>query len=179
MLRILGIDPGTRVLGYGLVILEGGRLRLDGHGVIRTDRAAGFAPRLLELHRGLLEIFGRLRPDVVAIEEVFHGKNFQSAIRLGEGRGIALLAAAEVGVTVAEYPTALVKKAVAGLGRADKEQIQRMVQRILGLAEPPRPADASDAIAVAICHGHRAGSTAGKSAPAGRFCSGARHVEPG
>lgn len=154
MVRILGIDPGTQVVGYGVVEAEAGRLAAVAHGAIRA-REEDLARRLVSVYEGLSEVIAAWRPDVIAIEDVFHGKNFQSAIRLGEGRGVALLCAARAGVPVAEYSPALVKKAVAGWGRADKEQVQRMVQRLLRLEDLPRPKDAADALAVAICHGHR------------------------
>lgn len=154
MLTILGVDPGTRVAGYGVIEAGGRRLRAIAHGTIAVGKA-DLPGRLAGVYDGLGEVIERFRPDVVAVESVFGGKNIQSAIKLGEGRGIILLRAAQAGLPVVEYPPATIKKAVAGSGRADKGQVQRMVQRVLGLVDLPSPADAADALAIAICHGHR------------------------
>ena len=161
MVRIMGIDPGSRVLGYGLVVVDRGRMTMETCGAIRAKVSKSLPERLVQIHRGLTEVLSEGGPDGVAIEEMFLGRNAQSAIRLGEARGVALLCAAQAGLEIFEYPTATVKKSVTGLGRADKEQVARMVQRILGLSEIPRPRDATDALAVGICHGHRCRSPQG------------------
>ena len=154
-MRVMGIDPGTRVAGWGVVEREGSSIRWVAHGVVKPDPGLPFPQRLLELHQGLADVLATHRPDWVAIEEVFYGKNVKSAIKIGEGRGVALLAAAQAGARVAEYAATVIKKAVVGSGGAHKTQVQEMVRVILGLAEPPRPLDASDALAMAICHCHR------------------------
>ncbi len=154
-MRVMGIDPGTRVAGWGVVDREGSRIKWVAHGVARADEKRPFAERLLQIHTGLSEAIREHSPEWVAIEEVFYGRNVKSAIKIGEGRGVGLLAAAQSGVQVAEYAPTVVKKAVVGNGAAHKTQVQEMVKVILGLAEPPSPADAADALALAICHCHR------------------------
>ncbi len=153
-MKILGIDPGTRICGYGAIESSGNQLRTIDFGTVRcTD---GEVPRRLKaVYEGLTEIISRVGPDSVAVEKAFYGKNPNTAIKLGEARAIALLAAAEADAEIAQYPPATVKKAVVGNGRAQKDQVQLMVSRLLGLQEPPSPQDASDALALAICHFHR------------------------
>jgi crossover junction endodeoxyribonuclease RuvC len=157
--RVLGVDPGTSVVGYGVLeVGAGGRARALSYGVIRAEApgAAGLPARLLRVHRGLGEVIARHRPDAFAIEEAFVWKNVRSAFALGLGRAVAILAAAEAGLAVHEYAPALVKKAVVGSGAGTKAQVQAMVGSILALPAPPSPADAADALAVAFCHAHRA-----------------------
>ena len=154
-MRVVGIDPGTRVAGWGAVERQGTRIKWLGHGVVRVDPKQPFAERLLTIHTGLASALAEYKPQWVAIEEVFYGKNVKSAIKIGEGRGVAMLAAAQAGLPVAEYAATVVKKAVVGGGGAHKTQVQEMVRIILGLPEPPSPLDASDALAIAICHCHR------------------------
>ncbi|MBN1422728.1 MAG: crossover junction endodeoxyribonuclease RuvC [Planctomycetes bacterium] len=154
--RVLGIDPGSRVVGFGAVFLRpGARPVLLAAGAVRPPDRVSFPERLRAIRDGLAGLIREIRPDVVAIEEVFYGKSFQSALRIGESRGVAILAAAELGVPVAEYSAALVKKSVTGNGRATKPQVQAMVARLLGLGAAPEPPDAADALAIALCHGHR------------------------
>jgi len=154
--RILGIDPGSRVVGYGAIsYTPGARPEILAAGAIRPPESLPFPERLRAIRDGLAGLIREHRPDVVAIEEVFYGKSFQSALRIGESRGVAILAAAELGVPVVEYSAALIKKAVTGNGRASKPQVQAMVARLLGLGVPPEPADAADALAISLCHGHR------------------------
>ena len=149
-LRVLGIDPGTRVLGFGLIAARGGDMRALEYGVLRGGR--GELPgRLERIFAGLEAVLRRTRPDRIAIERVFIDKDPRAAIALGEGRGVALLAAARCGAEIVEITPAEAKKSVAGHGAATKAQVQRMVQLQLGLARPPAPADASDALALAIC----------------------------
>lgn len=151
-MRVLGVDPGTRVTGYGLVEGSARRARLLECGVVRTSRGGGLGERLLEIHRGLLEVIDRLEPACVAVEGVFHGQNARTAVVLGHARGAALLAAAMRGVEIVEYPPAEIKKAVVGSGAAAKAQVAFMVQRHLHLESPPEPSDAADGCAVALCH---------------------------
>jgi crossover junction endodeoxyribonuclease RuvC len=154
--RIVGIDPGSERTGYGCVETDGRRHRLVTCGAITAAAADAFPARLARIHRELVGLFAKTRPDCVAVESVFHAVNARSALKLGHARGVALLAAVEAGCTIVEYTPAEVKRAVVGYGRADKRQVQQMIKLLLGLAEPPTPYDASDALAVAICHVHSA-----------------------
>lgn len=150
---ILGVDPGTAVTGYGVVDRRaGGAVALVECGVIRTQSSSALPQRLREIYDGLVEVMGRHTVDAVAVEGVFYGKNVRTTVVLGHARGAALLAASLQDIPVAEYSPSAVKSAVVGTGRATKEQVQFMVQRLLRLKEAPRPADAADAVAVALCH---------------------------
>ena len=153
-MRIMGIDPGTLVCGYGVVDLDGGDMKVVDYGVVRAPRRP-LHERLHVIHQGLVSVIARHAPDVVAVEGVFHGINPRTALKIGEGRGVALLAAAGAGLAVAEHSPASVKKAVVGSGRAHKSQVQQMVRVILALPDIPEPEDAADALAIAICHCHR------------------------
>lgn len=150
---VLGVDPGTRTTGYGVVASEGGgAVSLLECGVIRTDPAAPLAQRLRAIHDGLAEVLDRHAADVMAVEGVYYARNVHTTVLLGHARGAALLAAALRDLPVAEYSPAEIKSAVAGTGRATKEQVQYMVQTLLRLRHPPQPADAADGVAVALCH---------------------------
>jgi crossover junction endodeoxyribonuclease RuvC len=154
-LRILGIDPGTRYFGYGVIERVGpGRVRYIECGVLEPRRAGELAARLAEIADGLTEVIDELAPAVVAVEGVFHGVNARSALQLGHSRGVALAAAGARALPVHEYAPATVKRAVAGNGAATKDQVQSMVRALCDLKRPPR-FDASDALAVAICHAFR------------------------
>lgn len=149
--RVLGIDPGTAVTGYGVVEPAARRPgRLVECGVLRTAPRAALPERLRVLHAGVAELLAAHRPDVVAVEDIFYAKNVRSSLTLGHARGVILLAAAEAGVQVAEFPPAVVKRAVVGRGRATKAQVGYMVQQLLRLEQPPVPADAADGVAVAL-----------------------------
>jgi crossover junction endodeoxyribonuclease RuvC len=154
-MRILGIDPGSGSTGYGLIETDGSRHNAIVYGAISTQARQPFHVRLLKIHRDLSDILKREKADIMAIEEVFHATNVQSALRLGHARGIALLVAAQHELDVAEYSPLEIKSAVVGYGRAEKTQIQSMVKFLLNLAEIPTPDHAADALAVAICHAHR------------------------
>jgi crossover junction endodeoxyribonuclease RuvC len=154
--RILGIDPGTLVVGYGVVEDDGVRLAALAYGVVRAPRRGEISSRLHAIHRELRSLIEGHRPDVVALERVFFGKSASAALRIGEGRGVVLLTASIHGVPVSEYAPAEVKRSVAGSGAAAKDQVQEMVRRILSLEELPEPADAADALALCICHSSRA-----------------------
>lgn len=149
-MRVLGIDPGSNVTGYGVVEKNGSGVKHIDNGCYRT-KAATFSQKLHEIFSSLQAVMEKYEPDVVAVEKVFLAKNAMSALKLGESRGVALLAASLVNLPVYEYSTREVKQAVTGYGQATKDQIQKMVQRILGLPETAAE-DASDALAVAICH---------------------------
>jgi crossover junction endodeoxyribonuclease RuvC len=150
-MRVLGVDPGTAVTGWGILERHGATIVHLGHGTIETRPGTSLPTRLAVIHRALLDRCDEWRPDVVVLEKSFVGRNVQSAFRLGEVRGVAMLVAALGGLASAEYSPAEVKLAVTGSGRAEKSQIQRAVARELGLAETV-PADAADALAIALCH---------------------------
>jgi len=155
---VLGVDPGTSATGYGVVDRgAAGTLRLVECGVIRPPAGAPLAVRLQAIFEELVALIARHGPDVVAVESVFVAKNVRSALVLGHARGVILLAAAQAGLDVAEYPPATIKKAVTGAGAATKAQIQLMVAHILRLKTPPQPSDAADGVAVALTHAVRAG----------------------
>jgi crossover junction endodeoxyribonuclease RuvC len=155
---ILGIDPGFAITGWGLVEADGraGRLRFVACGSVDTPAGTELPERLVLLYDGLRALMAEHRPDAVAVEELFFNKNTKSALHVGHGRGVAVLAAAQSGVKVHEYTPLQVKQSVAAYGRADKQQVQSMVKTLLGLREVPKPDDAADALAVAICHAHAA-----------------------
>jgi crossover junction endodeoxyribonuclease RuvC len=156
VIRILGIDPGTRYFGYGVIErLASGRVRYIECGVLEPERGATLAARLAEIAVGLVEVIAELAPAVVAVEGVFHGVNARSALQLGHARGMALATAGAHDLLVHEYAPATIKRAVAGNGQASKEQVQAMVRTLCGLKRKPK-LDASDALAVAICHAFRA-----------------------
>jgi crossover junction endodeoxyribonuclease RuvC len=155
--RILGVDPGTRVAGWALVETSGNRSRLVACDVLRL-RTEDMPTRLKHLADGLRGVIEAQRPTAVAVETQFFGKNASSALTVGMARGVALLVAAESGIAIHEYTPATVKKAVVGNGNASKHQVAAMVRVILGLAEVPKPADATDAIAIALAHAHRGGN---------------------
>ncbi len=152
---ILGIDPGTALLGYGLIERTGPRLRAIDHGVVSTSSKLTLPERLEAIHLALTDLIELHQPAIVGVERLFFTKNAQTAFAVGQARGVVLLAAAQHCLEVREATPNEVKVAVAGHGRANKEQVQRMVQAILGLAEIPEPDDAADALAIAICVANR------------------------
>jgi crossover junction endodeoxyribonuclease RuvC len=150
---VLGIDPGTAATGYGVVIRSGARrVRLVECGVIRTSAGESIARRIREIHDEIVALLERHRPDVMSVEDVFQGKNAQSALKLGHARGAIILAATLRDLPVAEYAPRQIKKAVVGNGNATKDQVGFMVQSQLRLKAPPTPADAADGVAAALCH---------------------------
>jgi crossover junction endodeoxyribonuclease RuvC len=151
---VLGIDPGTARLGYGVVAREGSALSMVGYGCLETTNDRPLEQRLLIIHAGLTELILEHRPEAVGVERLFFNKNVQTAFAVGQARGVVLLVAAQFGLPVLEYGPHEVKLAVTGYGRAPKEQVQRMVQLVLSMAELPRPDDAADALAVAVCTAH-------------------------
>lgn len=154
-MRVLGIDPGSYATGYGVLDQLGGRLREVASGAVRPPRDRSFLRRLSDIHEALAELLTRYRPDEVAVENPFHSRNARTALQLGQARAAALLPAVKLGVPVFEYAPREVKLAVVGYGQAEKEQVARMVAILLSLSVTPTPFDASDALAVAICHVHR------------------------
>ena len=155
---ILGLDPGLGCTGWGVIAAEGNRLSHVANGQIRTDPKAELPARLLEIHGRLLAVLAEHRPDAAAVEEVFVNDNPQSTLKLGQARGVVLLAAAGLGLAVGEYAARLVKKAVVGTGGAEKGQVHAMVQRLLPGVKIAGP-DAADALAVAITHAHHLASS--------------------
>jgi crossover junction endodeoxyribonuclease RuvC len=155
-IRILGIDPGLRKTGWGIVVSEGSKLGFAGCGCIESDSALPLSERLRQLHEGIAAVIAGHAPDEVAVEETFVNRDPQSALKLGQARGIALVVPALAGLSVAEYAANLVKKTVVGVGHADKKQVQMMIRVLLPKAET-NSADAADALAVAICHAQHRG----------------------
>ncbi|HFE51966.1 MAG TPA: crossover junction endodeoxyribonuclease RuvC [Bacteroidetes bacterium] len=159
-LRVLAIDPGTSTAGYALLDWEAGKAEVLKAGVIRQKPRQALSERLVVLYDRVEELIRTYRPGVLAIEDVFFARNVRSSLKLGEARGVVIVAAARQGLEIAEYSPAEVKQAVAGHGAASKEQIQRMVATLLGLTEVPKPSDVADALAIALCHCHRQNSAA-------------------
>ncbi len=154
---VLGIDPGTAITGYGLVRqAEDGRLEQVDHGVILTPAKTPLPQRLVQLYTEIQEIIHLHRPDSSAVEKLFFTRNVKTGISVGQGRGVVLLALAQAGLPIAEYSPNEIKLAVSGYGNADKRQVQEMVRLLLNLDDTPKPDDAADALAVAICHLHSA-----------------------
>jgi len=164
-MRILGLDPGSRICGYGVVDSDGGELRYVECGILTAPEGQPMEQRLGEIARGLREVCAELGPTIVAIEDVFVNQNPRSALALAQARGMALAVTGLMGLSVASYPPATVKKAVSGSGKAEKAQIARMVQALIGLRSLPR-ADATDALAVAITHGRLVRPMAARLVPA-------------
>ncbi len=153
----LGIDPGTATTGYGLVREDGdGALEMVGCGVITTLAGVPMPERLVELHKGIADLVAKYQPTQAAVEKLFFQKNVKTAITVAQGRGVAILALAQAGLTVGEYTPLEIKQSIAGYGGADKYQVQQMVRALLNLADIPKPDDAADALAIAICHLHSA-----------------------
>jgi crossover junction endodeoxyribonuclease RuvC len=147
----IGIDPGTALLGFG-VIQSNGESELVDYGVVETESTTTMPDRLKFLYDSVRDLIHQYRPDVLAIEQLFFARNVTTAISVGQARGVVLLAAAQADISVVEYSPSEVKHAVVGYGKADKVQMQEMVRIILNLAETPRPDDAADALAIALCH---------------------------
>jgi crossover junction endodeoxyribonuclease RuvC len=150
----LGIDPGTAITGYGLINEKKNRLVFVDHGVISTSRKDTSQARLRKIYSGLKALILDYKPRAIAVEKLYFGVNTKTAMAVGQARGIVLLTAAEFKIPLAEYSPLEVKMAITGYGRADKKQIQQMVKNLLGLSDLPKPDDAADALAIAICHLH-------------------------
>jgi len=158
--RVLGIDPGSETTGWGVVEGDARRYALVNYGVVRAAARERFAARLALVSAGVEEALRKFRPDVCAVEEAFYAVNVKTALKLGQVRGVILLAAERAGVEIAEYAPRLVKRTVVGYGAAEKHQVQEMVRVLLRLRETPQPHDAADALALALCHLHHAGLAA-------------------
>jgi crossover junction endodeoxyribonuclease RuvC len=165
--RILGLDPGLRRTGWGVVEIAGNALSYVACGSVETDKEADLAVRLAELHQGLAAVVARYSPDEAAVEETFVNADSRGALKLGQARGIVLFVPAQAGLPVAEYAPNLVKKSIVGAGRAEKAQVRMMVKVLLPKADPQSD-DAADALAIAITHAHH------RSAPALRLAAGGR-----
>ena len=166
-MRVLGIDPGSETTGWGVIDGDARRYRLVEFGTVKASPRERFAARLLKISDGVEKLIEKFRPDVCAVEEAFFAVNAKTALKLGQVRGVVLVAAERAGVEIAEYAPRLVKQTVVGYGAAEKQQVQEMVRVLLKLRDAPAPFDASDALAVAITHLHHAGLPARlKTAPA-------------
>lgn len=157
-MRILGIDPGYAILGWGVIDMNGNHFKVVDYGAVTTDAKMEMPDRLKVLYNSLMDIIVRYEPDVASIEELFFNTNAKTAILVGQARGVAVLACANSGLEIDEYTPLQIKQALVGYGRAEKKQVQLMVKTILNLKEVPKPDDTADALAAAICHGHAAGS---------------------
>ena len=155
-MRVLGLDPGTAITGYAVVTEDGGGLTLNTIGVIRTPANTPLPSRLQTIHAELQALIEEHEPDAAGVEELFFSRNARTAMSVGHARGVVLLALVNAGLPIGEYTPMQVKQAVTGYGNADKHQVQEMVRMLLSLPEIPRPDDAADAAAVAICYLHRA-----------------------
>ncbi|MDD7363357.1 MAG: crossover junction endodeoxyribonuclease RuvC [Peptoniphilus sp.] len=157
-MRILGIDPGLATMGYGIIDVEGSRLRPIEYGTIETSSKTAYSKRLYQLFEELTKIIRESEPDEVAMEELFFNKNITTAISVAQARGVEILACMQEGLEIYEYTPLQIKQAVVGYGRADKRQVQEMVKMYLHLKEIPRPDDAADGLAIAITHIHSSNS---------------------
>lgn len=176
-MRVFGIDPGSVRTGYGCVDTDGSRHRLVTCGALVPAPRAPLPERLLAIHDGLVGLLRSSSAECVAIESLFHARNVRSALTLGHARGVAVLAAVQAGLVVAEYSPAEVKLAVTGYGRAEKPQLQQMVKVLLGLDTAPAPFDVSDALAVAICHAHAVRPGVPREDPVPRALRSWRHMK--
>lgn len=156
-MRIIGIDPGYAIMGWGILDLKGNKFSVVDYGSITTDAGVEAAKRLQHIYAELGAIIAKYQPEEAAIEELFFNNNAKTVILVGEARGIAFLACANAGLEISEYTPLQIKQALVGYGRADKKQVQAMVKAILNLKEVPKPDDTADAVAAAICHGHSRG----------------------
>ena len=157
-MRILGIDPGIAIVGFGLIEADRGRTRLLNYGAITTPAGLPLARRLVQIEQDMEALIAQLKPDAIAVEELFFSNNITTGIAVAHGRGIILLSGHQAGLQIYEYTPLQVKQAVVGYGRADKKQVMDMVRRILSLQAVPRPDDAADAVAIALCHARSATS---------------------
>lgn len=153
-MRILGIDPGYAIMGYGVIDMKGNHFDVVAYDSILTDKDMPMPDRLKHLYTMLMSVIGQYEPEVAAIEELFFNSNAKTAILVGQARGVAILACSNSGLEIAEYTPLQIKQALVGNGRADKKQVQFMVKTILGLSKVPKPDDTADALAAAITHGH-------------------------
>ena len=157
-MRILGIDPGFAIVGWGVIEYSGSRFKVIAYGSIQTPAKTKMEERLSTIYRELSGIIEKFRPDEIAVEELFFNTNITTGIKVAEARGVILLCGEQKGVRVNEYTPLQVKQSVVGYGRAEKKQVITMVTMLLGLKEPPKPDDTADALAIAVCHAHSGAS---------------------
>ena len=155
-MKIIGIDPGYAILGYGVIDTQGSKLSLVGYGAVRTDSGMDMPNRLKCLYTGLMDAINEYEPQAASVEELFFNSNAKTALLVGQARGAALLACINSGLSVYEYTPLQIKQGLTSYGKADKKQMQNMVKTLLRLKEIPKPDDAADALAAAICHAHSA-----------------------
>ena len=167
-MRILGIDPGVAIVGFGVVDSEGGTQRMVQYGAINTPANTPLAARLVQIEQDLMELLDQFKPDEVAIEELFFSKNITTGIAVAHARGVILATVEKVGIPLYEYTPMQVKQAVVGYGLAEKNQVMDMTKRLLKLRSVPKPDDAADALAIAICHARSATSLLRRVAPQGK-----------
>ena len=156
-MRVLGIDPGSETLGWGVVDGSGSKYALVDFGTVKSNPKHQFSKRLLNIYNGVVEVLDKHSPDILSVEDTFYAVNAQVALKLGQVRGTMLLLAEQYGIEIAEYAPRLVKQTVVGYGNAEKHQVQEMVKLLLRMKTVPTPYDAADALAIAICHFHHAG----------------------
>lgn len=161
-MRVLGIDPGYAIVGYGVVDYCGGRFVTVGYGAITTKAGTPFPERLMAIYKDMICIIDKYRPEALAIEKLYFNTNTTTAIDVAQARGVILLAAAKKGIKINEYTPLQVKQSVTGYGRAEKHQVMEMVKSLLNLKSIPKPDDTADALALAVCHGHFSGSSYSK-----------------
>lgn len=158
MMRVLGIDPGSETLGWGVVEGTGLKYGVVDFGTVKSSPREKFSKRLLKIHNGVEEVIEKFQPDVLSVEEAFYAANVGVAMKLGQVRGVVLVLGERAGMDIAEYSPRLIKQTVVGYGNAEKHQVQEMVRLLLRLKNVPQPHDAADALAIAICHFHHAGA---------------------
>lgn len=153
-MRILGVDPGYAIVGFGIVEYDGINFRLIEYGAVLTEAGTPFPERLRDIHTDMEFIFDKYKPECMAIEKLFFTTNQKTAIDVAQARGVTVLSAAKRGIPISEYTPLQVKSAVTGYGKAEKKQVMEMTRQLLNLAHIPKPDDAADALAIAVCHGH-------------------------
>ncbi|MBR4910675.1 MAG: crossover junction endodeoxyribonuclease RuvC [Clostridia bacterium] len=161
-MRILGIDPGYAIVGYGIVDYNGLRFKTAGYGAVTTEAGTPFSKRLKNIYEDIVTVIKKYKPDCMAIERLYFNTNTTTAIDVAQARGVILLAAESESLEVFEYTPLQVKQAITGYGRAEKHQVMEMVKNLLELSAIPKPDDTADALALTVCHGHSAGSAYGK-----------------
>ncbi len=159
-MRVLGIDPGSETLGWGVVEGSGSRYKCVEFGTVRSNTKLAFSKRLHTIFDGVAELIDRFAPDAISVEDAFYSTNVKVAVKLGQVRGVVLLLAEQRGLEIAEYAPRLIKQTVVGYGNAEKQQVGEMVKILLSLKAVPKPHDAADALAIAICHIHHSGVAA-------------------
>ena len=160
-MRIIGIDPGYAIVGYGIIDYNANRFTVVDYGAVTTKAHTPFEQRLSDIHKGLTQLIETFKPDAMSIEKLFFNTNTTTAIDVAQARGVIVLSAAQAGLKIAQYTPLQVKQSVVGYGRAEKKQVQEMTRLMLGLKTVPKPDDTADALALAICHAHSAGSLLG------------------